>query len=427
MRMILESISAALASLASNRLRAALTTLGIAIGVAAVVVLVSIGQAVQVFVAEQFLGIGTNLVFVLPDVLASALRGQGMSGGGPPASNRFSATFSSLTERDVTALSDPFRVPDASLVVPVLQLSRPAVYGGVEVRGRIRGTTPEWPVLRNRRLALGRFFDDREMMNAARVAVIGQTTMENLFPPDVLPLGETIRVGGVPFRVIGILERYGGTSFGDEDDQIFVPLTTAQTRLESGRDVSGRRTVSIIQVQATSDDRIPALVEQITDVLRAEHGISFRDEDDFEVFTQSDLLESFGAITGLLTVFLGVIAGISLLVGGIGIMNIMLVTVTERTREIGLRKAVGARQSDVLTQFLIESVVLAVIGGLIGIGVAFAGTALIGGILPDLKAFVRLESILLATTISASVGVFFGLYPARRAARLNPIDALRFE
>jgi len=423
MHAMVESLRIALTGLAANRLRTALTMLGITIGVAAVVVLVSLGQAVQAFVEEQFLGIGTNLVFVVPESLVNT---SGIASSGSMDMSRLTSS-SSLTEKDVDALSDPFRVPDAVAVVPELRLSRTATYGDLQARGRIRATTPAYVTTLNRAVALGRFFDERDMLTGARVAVIGQTTMRNLFPPGVLPVGETIRLGDVPFRVIGIMEAYGGTTFGDEDDVIFIPLTTAQQRLQSTRAVTGDYPVSGIYVQAANDQYVNALVAQITQTLREEHQINFRDEDDFLVMTQAGLLQSFSAITGLLTIFLGVIAGISLLVGGIGIMNIMLVTVTERTWEIGLRKAVGARQRDILGQFLVESVLLSVVGGLAGLVVAVLGTALAGMLLPDLKTSVSTSGILLATTISALIGIFFGLYPARRASRLNPIEALRFE
>ena len=421
MQVLVESFRVAISGLGSNRLRAGLTTLGIAIGVASVVVLVSLGQAVQVFVEEQFLGIGTNLIFVVSETLMSA-----SNSSGPPDTSRIT-TASSITERDVAALRDPFRVPDALAIVPETRLFRTASFEDAETRGRVRATTPQYLSVRNRSMVIGRFFDEREMLAGSRVAVLGMTTAEALFPPDMLPLGETIRIDDVPFRVIGILDKYGGTSFGNEDDIILIPLSTAQARLESSRTVSGEYPVTQIIMQASSDETVDALVAEVTQVLRETHRISFRDEDDFVVLTQADLLQSFGAITELLTIFLGVIAGISLLVGGIGIMNIMLVTVTERTREIGLRKAVGAGQWNILSQFLVESVVLSVLGGVVGLVVAAIGTAVVASLLPDLNASVSASSVLLATSISALVGIFFGLYPARRASRLNPIDALRFE
>ncbi len=417
---IFENVRIAFTGLSANKLRAALTMLGISIGVAAVIVLVSLGQAVQDYVAEQFIGIGANLAFVLPATFT-----QRSGGTGAQAANRFSTAFSSLTERDVTALQDPFNVPDAKSVVPLLRMTRTVNYAGTQIRTRIAATTPQYFPIRNRPVALGRAFDDQEA--DARVAVIGQTVLQNLFPPDVLPLDETIRIDGVPFRVIGILAKYGGASFQDEDDVIVIPLGTGQSRLQSTRNLTGSKPVTVIYMQAVSDTAMDSMVIQAVETLRRIHNINFRDADDFQVLTQKDLLESFGQITSLLTIFLGIIAGISLFVGGIGIMNIMLVTVTERTREIGLRKAVGAREWDVLLQFLVEAVTLAFTGGLAGLAVAMLGVVALRLALPELNAFIRPESVILATTISASIGIFFGLYPASRAARLNPIDALRFE
>jgi putative ABC transport system permease protein len=419
---VFENVRVAFTSLLSNKLRAALTMLGITIGVSAVIVLVSLGQAVQDYVSAQFLGIGSNLAFVFP---AGFVPGQGSAG--PPSANRSTLYFSTLTDRDVAALQDPFNVPAASAVVPQLTMRRTVSAEGAQTRARIIATTAEYFPVRNRPLAIGRAFDEQDVLTQARVVVLGQTTLERLFPPGVNPLNTTIRVDGVSFQVIGILQRYGGSSFQDEDDAVVMPLSTAQSRLQNVRNLAGERPVSLIYLQAADERAMREMVEQATETLRRTHGIDFRAEDDFEIFTQDDILESVGQITGLLTIFLAIIAGISLLVGGIGIMNIMLVTVTERTREIGLRKAVGARGADVLLQFLIEATVLALIGGVAGLSLAILAISILGWVLPDLNAMVRLESVLLATSISAGIGIFFGLYPASRASQLNPIDALRYE
>lgn len=414
---LLENIRLALRGLAANKLRAVLTMLGITIGVAAVITLLSVGRSVEEFVAAEFQGLGNNLLFILPGQLDPdrPQRGPRRAGG------------SGLTNDDVTALADPLRVPDVLAVAP--EYGRPAVVtrGRYEARTTITGTTPEFPAVRNFHPISGNFFDQTDVNSAARVAVLGQSVYTELFPDGEPPLGAAIQINDVTFRVIGLMEEKGGSGFNDQDDLVLLPISTAQRRLFPARRPDGKFRVDFIYAQVISEERQEAAITEIQLVLREQHNIAFRDEDDFTVLSQSELLSAFGQVTGILTLFLGVIAGISLLVGGIGIMNIMLVSVTERTREIGLRKAVGAKQQDILWQFLVEAIVLAMIGGLFGLALGAAGGQIISSLSDSLRPRVAWDSVALALLFSAAVGLFFGIYPARRAAKLNPIDALRYE
>jgi putative ABC transport system permease protein len=414
---VLESVRLAFRALAANKLRAALTMLGIIIGVGAVITMVSAGEGVSVYIEEQFQGIGTNLLFVFPGSVDD-------TSGGPPG---VSAQMEELTNGDAEALRDPIRAPDVVAVSPQVLRSTVVATGRRDTTTQVLGVTPDFAEVRNWFPEAGTFIDEEDLNSRARVAVLGQTVVGDLFPDNPYPLEQTVKINNIPFRVIGVLEEKGGSEFGDVDSRVMVPLTTAQTRLFPSRSSSGEYLVSIIMVQATSEERLDAASEQIAAILRERHGIDFSDEDDFSVVSQTDILDVFGQITDVLTTFLGAIAGISLLVGGIGIMNIMLVSVTERTREIGLRKAVGARRRDILWQFLVEAMTLSLIGGVIGIGLGTLGAEVISALIEDFRAIVSPQAVLLATTFSAAVGLFFGIYPARRASLLNPMDALRYE
>ncbi len=409
-----ENIRLAFGSLLANKLRAILTMLGIIIGVAAVITLVSVGEGVQDVVISEFEGLGNNLLFVTPG-RPDANQMTGFSGG------------VDLTNDDYQALADPFNVPDLARVAPLY--GRPAIItrGGQEARSTVTGTTPDYTGVRDFYPVLGDFFTEQDVISAARVAVLGQSVYEQLFPDGELPIGQTIRINNVNFRVIGLMEEKGGSGFNDQDDVILVPLNTAQRRLFPARRPDGEFRIDQILAQVISEERQDAAIAEMSLALRQSRDIEFRDDDDFTILSQAEVVGALGQITGVLTTFLGVIAGISLLVGGIGIMNIMLVSVTERTREIGLRKAVGAKRRNILWQFLTEAVILSSVGGLIGLALGAAGAYLISGLSDTLDATVAWNSVILAILFSAAVGLFFGIYPATRAAGLNPIDALRYE
>jgi putative ABC transport system permease protein len=336
---------------------------------------------------------------------------------------------SSLTLRDAELLADVALVPGADKVTPVLMRNAELQYAGATHDLLVQSSTPDYSIVQNFEVERGRFFDESDYNGRSRVVVLGQDTIDALFSEDIDPLGEDIKIRGVNFRVIGILEEKGAAGIGgSQDDIAIIPLTTAQERIFNNRSQrSGQYLVDFILIQAVDEESVQDVIIDGSNTLRQAHNINFRDEDDFQILTQQDFLEAFGAVTGVLTVFLGAIASISLLVGGIGIMNIMLVSVTERTREIGLRKAVGAKYRDILSQFLTEAVVLALLGGLFGIGFGVLGATAVHLAVPDLDTSVTVDSISLAVGFSVAVGLFFGIYPASRAASLNPIDALRFE
>jgi putative ABC transport system permease protein len=403
------SLIEALDSLSSNKLRSGLTILGIVIGVGAVIAMLSIGAGAQNTITGSISGIGTNLLFI-------------MRGGGEEVRNP-----KPLTMGDADALRDPFLAPSVIGVAPTLQGSLEIRYLGEGDFVAAYGVIPEHAEVRNIALAEGEFINDTQYLGRAAVVVIGPDVAETLFDRREGVLGETVRIEGQPFRVIGVTVAKGGQGPSNEDNQIYVPLTTAQERLIRR---STRDRVDIILVQAISADAVSSAEQEIAAILRQRHKTVIG-EDDFTVFTQESFLDIANQITNVFTIFLGGIAGISLLVGGIGIMNIMLVSVTERTREIGLRKAVGARKRDILLQFLTESALLSLLGGLIGIVLGWALSELVGFIAlranADIDPVVGLDAVLLATLFSAAVGVFFGWYPAKRASDLEPVEALRYE
>jgi len=425
--MFFENLKVALRALSANKLRSALTTLGIIIGVTSVIALISIGNGVQAFINQSFEAQGSNLVFVIP-ARVEAGRGANRAGFLAFSPGARTGTALSLTQGDAEALRDKSRVPDARIVAPLASSTGQMVAGDRKYQTRIRGTVPEYRELNDAKLLYGSYFTPEETNSGVRVVVLGDVPYRKLFPEGGDPTGQEIRINNVPFQVVGVLAQRTGGAEGTDDDVVVVPLTTFRERLFPQRNAKGESLVGNIIVQAVDQSRIDAVTQQVTDLLRERHGIEFQGEDDFSVSSQRDLLNTIGAVTSAITVFLAAIAGISLFVGGIGIMNIMLVSVTERTREIGLRKAIGARRRVILSQFLIESIVLSVFGGLVGIilGVVLANMVALFS-QGQFNAVVTADAIALATGFSVFVGIVFGVYPAWRAAQLNPIEALRYE
>ena len=403
---MLETFWVALDSLNRNKMRSILTMLGIIIGVGAVIAMVAIGQGAQHNIEEQIQALGTNVLIVYPG--AQNVGGVRFAAGSQPT----------LTAEDADAVRED--CPAVAYIAPGVRTGGRAVYGNMNWGTGMQGTTPVYVEIRQWPVESGRFFTDSEVRAAARVCLLGQTVAKNLFE-DQDPVGKIIRYRDAPWRVIGVMSPKGQNALGqDQDDMMLAPYTTVQKKV-------WRITyVHMILVSAVSQAMIPEAQRQISDLLRMRHKLPPWEEDDFTVRTQNDLASAATATSKVLTILLASIASVSLVVGGIGIMNIMLVSVTERTREIGIRMSMGARSRDILYQFIIEAMVLSVIGGIIGIvfGVVSSGVVSTVAGWPTL---VSPGAIFLAFAFSAAVGIFFGFYPARKAALLNPIDALRYE
>lgn len=406
-----DCIVAALGAIQANVLRSVLTALGIIIGVAAVIVMISVGAGAQKQVDDVIKKLGSNLVIVVP--------GTTTSGGarGARGSRR------TLTEDDAIAIQN--EVPTVKVSAPTVRGSGQIIFGNQNWSTVIRGVTPDYGQAREWEIADGRWFSNDEVRSAAKVALIGETVSESLFGNDN-PVGQIIRIKRVPFTVIGTLVGKGETPMGnDMDDVVFIPLTTAKKRTLGGRRVSGRL-VGVVFVKSNSAEVVDDTIRDMTKLLRLRHKLRPGQPNDFFVRNLSSILEARANSSRVMNLLLAAVASISLIVGGIGIMNIMLVSVTERTREIGLRMAVGAKGRDILLQFLIEAVTLSLIGGVIGIVFGLGGSYIIA-MIGNSPAIVQPFSIFLAFGFAAAVGVFFGFYPARKAARLDPIEALRYE
>ena len=401
-----ESFQMALTSLYANKMRSLLTMLGIIIGVGAVIALVSVGMGVRSNVTSSIASLGSNMLIVSP---GSSNRG-GVRGA--------AGSMQTLKYDDAKAIKD--KIKNIDYVSPSVSSSYQIVYGNNNWNTSVQGVTPEFMSIRSLTIGYGSFISNDDMNKRNRVAVIGTTVASNLFAKDN-PVGKNIRINNQPYKVIGLLESKGQSSVGqDQDDVIYIPLTTAQERM------LGITYVQSINVQVSSQEKMEQVQAEIENLLRSRHHILAGKDDDFHVRNLTSLMETVSQSTSMLTMLLGAIAGISLIVGGIGIMNIMMVSVTERTREIGIRKALGATFMNIMTQFLIESMVIGIIGGLIGIAVGCIASQIIAKV-GNFTTVITLTPIIISFMFAVGIGLFFGIYPARKAAKLDPIEALRYE
>ena len=404
---VFASVRVALGSLVANKLRSGLTMLGIIIGVGAVIALVAAGAGAQAEVAERFESLGANMLTISP----GAMSFRGVSFG--------SASAQSLTNDDVEAIAH--LASSVSAIAPQYSArSQQMAYGSENYQTTVLGVTPGYLTVANWQVERGRFIESLDLTNLAKVVVLGATVVEELFGDLVDPLGKTIKINRQNYQVVGIMAAKGG---GGTDDQVFIPLSTAQIKFGG----AGNTSLGAINVQVVSADKMEWAQAELAAILRARHGLTAGQADDFTVQNQTQMVETVQETMGTFTVLLASIAAISLLVGGIGVMNIMLVSVTERTREIGIRKAVGAKRRDIMAQFLVEAMALSFLGGLIGVLAGYGGAQLVTPLMGGTRAVVTPDSVVMALGVSIAVGLFFGLYPAGRAAALHPIDALRYE
>ncbi|HYW24179.1 MAG TPA: ABC transporter permease [Terriglobales bacterium] len=414
---VIEALALAISGIGANRLRSALTMLGILIGVAAVILLVAVGNGASVQVQSQIQSLGANIIYVYPATQRVGGVAQGFGGA------------QTLTQADVDALNDKSQAPDIVTAIPITNSFGNMVYQNQNWQASVTGTTQDFPSVRNYDIAAGSMFTGQDVNDDAKVVVIGQTVVDNLFGGDPnAAVGQLLKINRQTFRVDGVFAPKGTGAGSNQDNVAVVPINTAWAYLSGGRG----KNISQINIEASDASTVTAAQNEATQVLLNRHNISDATQADFQTQSQQDIQNTAGQITGILTLLLGSIAAISLVVGGIGIMNIMLVTVTERTREIGIRKAIGARRSDILLQFLIESMFLSGFGGLFGIVVGAGVSTYLGTIASRISSsfpppVVSIPSVLLAFGVSVGIGLFFGIYPANRAAILKPIEALRYE